>query len=160
MDYPHSLIKCDQLDYVPPLKASNSLADCFREEKQYWRKSAWSEAGSAPNFGQTHATRRFPGSTHLSREALVSDCPKKQEEVSEVGSWRMVGGEKVDVRLPGKRNSNSHGARPVHLIITMIKLIRTSRLSIKNSLSLGHLDFEGERGARGNAPCGEPCHPE
>ena len=33
---------------------------------------------------------------------------------------------KVDVRLPG--------ARPVHLIITMIKWIRTSRLSIKNSL--------------------------
>jgi len=26
---------------------------------------------------------------------------------------------KVDVRLPGKGNSNSHGARPVHLIITM-----------------------------------------
>ena len=38
---------------------------------------------------------------------------------------------KVDVRLPGKRNSNSHGARPVHLIITLIKWIRTSRLSIK-----------------------------
>jgi len=28
---------------------------------------------------------------------------------------------KVDVRLPGKGNSNTHGARPVHLIITMIK---------------------------------------
>ena len=42
---------------------------------------------------------------------------------------------KVDVRLPGKGNSNSHGARPVHLIITMIKWIRTSRFSIKNSLS-------------------------
>ena len=41
---------------------------------------------------------------------------------------------KVDVRLPGKKNSTSHGARPVHLIITMIKWIRTSRLSIKNSL--------------------------
>ena len=26
----------------------------------------------------------------------------------------------VDVRLPGKGNSNSHGARPVHLIITMM----------------------------------------
>jgi len=26
----------------------------------------------------------------------------------------------VDVRLPGKGNSNSHGARPVHMIITMI----------------------------------------
>ena len=27
---------------------------------------------------------------------------------------------KIDVRLPGKGNSNSHGARPVHLIITMV----------------------------------------
>ena len=34
-------------------------------------------------------------------------------------------------------DSNSHGARPVHLIITMIKWIRTSSLSIKNSLSGG-----------------------
>jgi len=42
---------------------------------------------------------------------------------------------KVDVRLPGKGNSNSHGARPVHLIITMIKWIGTSRLS-KKTLSL------------------------
>jgi len=42
---------------------------------------------------------------------------------------------KVDVRLPGKGNSNSHGARPVYLIITMMKWIRTSRLSILNSLS-------------------------
>ena len=31
--------------------------------------------------------------------------------------------------------SKSHGARPVHLIITMIKWIRTSRLSIKDSVS-------------------------
>ena len=46
-----------------------------------------------------------------------------------------LGHKKVDIRLPGKGNSNSHGARPVHLIITMIKWIRTSRLSIKNSLS-------------------------
>jgi len=45
---------------------------------------------------------------------------------------------KVDVRLPAKGNSNSHGARPVHLIITMIKWNRTSRLSIKNSLSVSH----------------------
>ena len=43
---------------------------------------------------------------------------------------------KVEVRLPGKGNSNSHGARPVHLIITMIKWIWTIRLSIKNSLSV------------------------
>jgi hypothetical protein len=43
---------------------------------------------------------------------------------------------KVDVRLPEKGNSNSLGARPVHLIITMIKWFRTSRLSTRNSLSL------------------------
>jgi hypothetical protein len=42
---------------------------------------------------------------------------------------------KVDARLPGKGNSNSHGARPVHLNITMIKWTWTSRLSIKNSFS-------------------------
>ena len=33
---------------------------------------------------------------------------------------------KVDVRLPGKGNSHSHGARPVHLI-TVIKWIRARR---------------------------------
>ena len=32
---------------------------------------------------------------------------------------------------PGKGNSNSHGARPVHWFITMIKWIRTSRLSVR-----------------------------
>jgi len=41
----------------------------------------------------------------------------------------MMAGE-ADVRLPGKGNSNSHGARPVHLIITMIKWIRTSSNSL------------------------------
>ena len=42
---------------------------------------------------------------------------------------------KVDIRLPGKGNSKSDGARPVHLINSMIKWIRNSRLSIKNSRS-------------------------
>ena len=39
------------------------------------------------------------------------------------------------VTLSGRGNSNSHGARPVHLITTMIKWIRTGRLSMKNFLS-------------------------
>ena len=43
------------------------------------------------------------------------------------GVWSGVGG--------GKGNSNSHGARPVHRIITKTKWIQPSRLSIKNSLS-------------------------
>ena len=42
---------------------------------------------------------------------------------------------KVDIRLPGKGNSNSHGARPVHQIFSMMKWIQTNRLSPKNSLS-------------------------
>jgi hypothetical protein len=44
---------------------------------------------------------------------------------------------KVDVRLPGKGNSNSHAARPVQLIITMKKLTRTSRLSMRIFFSPG-----------------------
>ena len=48
-----------------------------------------------------------------------------------------MGTRKVDVRFPGKRNLSSLGARPVHQTITMIKWIRTSRLSVKKSLSLG-----------------------
>ena len=38
----------------------------------------------------------------------------------------------VHIRLPGKGDSNSHGARPVH---QKHRWIRTGRLSIKNSLS-------------------------
>ena len=42
---------------------------------------------------------------------------------------RLSSTRKVDVRLPGQGDSQSHGARPVHLIITTIKWTRTSRLS-------------------------------
>ena len=55
--------------------------------------------------------------------------------------------ETVDVRLPGKGNSNSHGARPVYLIITMINWIRTSRLSIKQK-SLCHEIVRAHRPSR------------
>ena len=48
-------------------------------------------------------------------------------------SRQRSGCRKVDVRLPGRGNSNSHDARPVHLIITKIKW--TSRLSTHISLS-------------------------
>ena len=54
--------------------------------------------------------------------------------------FRVQGWGKVDVRLPGKENSNSHGARPVHSN-------RTSRLSIKNFLSLEGWGFRVEDSA-------------
>ena len=41
---------------------------------------------------------------------------------------------KVDARLPGKGNSNSHGARPVHLIITMI--VDSDQWVVNKELSL------------------------
>ena len=50
---------------------------------------------------------------------------------------------KAEKRLPGKGNSKSHGARPVCLIITMMKWIRTSRLSIEFSLYV--VRVRGER---------------
>ena len=50
---------------------------------------------------------------------------------------------KVDVRLPGKGDSDSHGARPVHQIISMLKRTQTSKFSIQNFLSVGFLQFEG-----------------
>ena len=53
---------------------------------------------------------------------------------------------KVDIRLTGKGNSNSNGARPVHQIISMIKWIRSSRLSIKNSFSRGGISGACVRG--------------
>ena len=41
---------------------------------------------------------------------------------------------KVDVSSPGKGNSNFHGSRLVHQIVSMMKWTRSSRLSIQNSL--------------------------
>ena len=58
-------------------------------------------------------------------ESEIRNLEPNQLDGCKPGTW------KVDVRLPGKGNSNSHGARPVHQIVSMMKWIRTSRLSIK-----------------------------
>jgi len=49
--------------------------------------------------------------------------------------WKYIRLSGKDIRLPEKGNSNFHGARPVHQIISTIKWIQTRRLSTKNSLS-------------------------
>jgi len=60
-------------------------------------------------------------------------------------------------RLPRKGNSNSHGARPVNIIISMIKRIRTCRLSIKNSLCWEVQKSTGRNGQfRRSGQCGPP----
>ena len=63
---------------------------------------------------------------------------------SQVWRLRVYGlGRWVDVGLPGNGNSNSHSARPVHLIITMIK--RTLRLGAIDSGLLGSTDCHSGR---------------
>jgi len=57
-------------------------------------------------------------------------------------------------------NSNPHGARPVHLIITMIKWIRTNRLSIKNSSLSGWCLRVGMRGRRWRSNPSGKCSQE
>jgi len=52
------------------------------------------------------------------------------------GTWPSSRRPTTRTSARGKGNSNSHGARPVHLITTMIKWFRTSRLSTKNYLCL------------------------
>ena len=51
---------------------------------------------------------------------------------------------KVDIMLPGKEDSNSHGARPVHQIISIIE-VDSDQQVVNGELSL--LRVEG---------CGEP----
>ena len=79
-----------------------------------------------------------------------------------VNSWSihgqlMVNARKVDVRLPVKGNSNSHGARPVRKIISMLHWIRTGRLSIKNSPPM-KVNGVGGRGWHRTRE-GRPDHP-
>jgi len=57
-------------------------------------------------------------------------------------------------------NSHSHGARPVHPIITMIKWIRTSRLTISSNRVSRRVDLGGEvrgREESGNNHSTETC---
>ena len=80
-------------------------------------------------FGSLGIPWCMPSSYEL-RIGFCFDQPSPCREVD----VRLPGnrGRKVDVRLPGKGNSNAHGKRPAHPIITMIKWIRTSRLVVNN----------------------------
>ena len=74
-----------------------------------------------------------------SARAVWGSVPSYRERFSVWGS------------VPGKGNSNSHGARPVHLIVTTTKWIWTSRLSIKDSLSGAQCPLtESERAEQGS----------
>jgi hypothetical protein len=58
-----------------------------------------------------------PLSERVSLQTLQElDVSERVEETA-----RESPGKKADIRLPRKGNSNSHGARPVHHIILMIR---------------------------------------
>jgi len=65
---------------------------------------------------------------------------------------------RVDARLPGKVNSNSHGARPLHLISTMTKWIRPRRRAavqvsgVRGRIVLQVIAHRAHADAHGGAP--------
>ena len=77
----------------------------------------------------------IPYKCHLEEVAFVGDslkiCPQFESRVEHPGAICVYRS-----RKPKTGNSDSHGPRPVHLITTMIKWIRTCRFSMKNSLSV------------------------
>ena len=86
------------------------------------------------NFGEE---KKVPGSGRVHESAEVGglkvEADLRAERVARYVtriSW------KADAMLPGKGNLNSHGARPVHQIVSMIMWIWTSSLSMKNLLAL------------------------
>ena len=66
----------------------------------------------------------------------TTSCAPRQ---SRRGGADAVGSRKAGVSPPEQGNSNSHGARPVHLIISMMKWVRIRKLSTHTFLSLHHL---------------------
>jgi len=115
-----------------------------RERERSWRRTemaqcltAMDPAGCEMAFSRNVCTCRSDSHSHTltlslshSHTLTLSGCDIAFSR--NVCTCRV----KVDICLPGKGNSNSHGARPVHLIITMIKWIRTSRVSIKNGCDI------------------------
>ena len=101
------------------------------------------------HIGCVETPRPTVGNTVSSTTPFIAHCLMR---VCTGGRGTLNPFRQVDRRLPGKRNSHFHGARPVlsnHL--SMMKWIRTSRLSIKNSLCTGGC---GRRGGRRRDPAG------
>jgi hypothetical protein len=101
------------------------------------------DLGRAPSVEswRQHVLRREPlGADVLAvlEDVLVRDCcgVGRDRTKRELPSKRvLLGGVEVDIRLPGKGNSNPVAQGRSSRIISMIKWTRTSRLSIKISLS-------------------------
>jgi len=87
------------------------------------------------------------------RRVCATLVPRARITPSAPGALRGASAPVSPLPFSGKGNSNSQGARPVHLIITTMKWFRTSRLSIENYLSIEWCAENLARAPRGaNAP--------
>jgi hypothetical protein len=114
----------------------------------FWDQQIWSTKFSRRNFSRKllevtntersstlNKTRRAKPREPLSRFELFGGSQNLKMEKWGRGCLPQ-GSPRTRASCP-QGNSIFHGARPVHQIISMITWIRTSRLSIKNSLSPG-----------------------
>ena len=101
-------------------------------------------ATTRSGLGHNHARVRLARTT----SPLLNTPPMVQQQLSE-GPATTLQGSSNNPCTRRKGNSTCHCARLVHLIITMMKWIRTSRLSIKNYPSL--------HATRGTEAAGSMC---
>jgi hypothetical protein len=85
---------------------------------------------------ETGQSVRDPNRVQVMKLNLHNVAHVRQSRLDSGVGVQMKVHRKVDMRLHGKGNSNSHGARLVHQITSMVKWIQISRLSTKKSLSL------------------------
>ena len=98
------------------------------------RRSRTRECSSLPRSSPTLLRSEMPCRHGRCRHLLI----KRTKHHRRVRDLFM----KVDVRLPGKGNSNSHGARPVHPTITMIKWIWAVGIAAAGICESTHLAFQ------------------
>ena len=89
----------------------------FSEPLHISAKLLWG-GGPSPRGSSVAGEKRMVRVARLRQFQLTSVWNVREKNVSWYSTWVVVEG-------------YSHGARPVHLIITMIKWIRTSRLSFQ-----------------------------
>jgi len=96
------------------------------------RRRSFASRANPPRSLSTHA--RTQPSPPGRRCGKANPPPPNSPRVGLNG--RVLATRKVDIKLPGKGHSSSHGASRSIKIISMMKWIRASRLSRQNSLSV------------------------
>ena len=142
-------------------------SSCVRERDLFSKELAlYNRLRHAPGRGRCIESLALQGLVTCCLSQPVAVIPFRFLETWTGSCVGTTGYRKIDIRLPGNGNSNSHGARPVHRIILMIKWTRISRLSMKNTLSLhqvmAEVTHQTSRSRSEALPgrCGQPPNPQ